>query len=207
VADAIRTHSARENPEPDGPPAPEIDRMVIGPDAVTIRLVDGRDEDAGQTLTAPWRSKRGAVQCNSVDTFNADGTQAKNLDALLIAIAEARVWVEELTKNQVTIAQIAKREGKGERYIRLLLPLAFTAPIVVATLLQRTASTAITLTQLAAYWPPSWKLQAALSTYSPQKSGRPDRDRYDLYPLPTYVAAKPHAASHQVDHRDVRVDE
>jgi hypothetical protein len=54
-------------------------------------------------------------------------------DALLTAIAKARAWIEDLTQGRVTsFVDIAKREGKVERHIRLLAPLAFVSPSIVA---------------------------------------------------------------------------
>jgi hypothetical protein len=46
------------------------------------------------------------------------------------AIGKARHWVEQLTQGQ-TIAAIARDADKGERQIRLLLPLAFVPPQMV----------------------------------------------------------------------------
>ena len=117
-------------------------------------------------LTIPWKSKRGAVIHSSPAIPGVGSGQAKQLEAVLIAIAKARIWIEELTQNQTTISLIAKREGKGERYIRLLLPLAFTGPELAQTLLDRSGCKDITLSKLAANWPPSWKRQIQLTTRS-----------------------------------------
>jgi hypothetical protein len=38
-----------------------------------------------------------------------------------------------------SVAEIAKREGRGERHIRLLAPLAFVSPRLIAALLDGTA--------------------------------------------------------------------
>jgi site-specific DNA recombinase len=42
--------------------------------------------------------------------------------------------MEELTEG-TTLAEIAHREGKGERQIRLLLPMAFTSPFTVRSIM------------------------------------------------------------------------
>jgi len=165
VGDAMARHEALENGGSGDQPASEISRVVVGSCTVTIQLIAGTEEHVGQTLTVPWKSKRGTVvQSHPADADRPNGSDSKNLDALLIAIAKARVWVEELTENQTTIPEIAKREGKGERYIRLLLPLAFTAPAIVEKLLSPTALKAITLSHAAASRPSSWKLQTGLMT-------------------------------------------
>jgi hypothetical protein len=57
-------------------------------------------------------------------------------DAILLAIAKARCWIEDLASSRVqSFAEIAKREGKVERYIRLLTPLAFTPPQTLAAII------------------------------------------------------------------------
>ena len=58
---------------------------------------------------------------------------AMERDVLLTAIAKARAWIEDLTAGRVSsFADIAKREGKVGRHIRLLAPLAFVSPSIVA---------------------------------------------------------------------------
>jgi hypothetical protein len=51
---------------------------------------------------------------------------------LIEAIAKARQWVQELVSGQVTsTAQIATRENRSERSVRMALSLAFLAPQIV----------------------------------------------------------------------------
>jgi site-specific DNA recombinase len=54
---------------------------------------------------------------------------------------------------------IARREGRVERHIRLLAPLAFVSPRIVSALLDGTAQAGLTLTQLARALPSSWAEQ------------------------------------------------
>ena len=56
-------------------------------------------------------------------------------------------------------AVLARREGKLERHIRLLLPLAFLSPRIVAGLLDGTAPAGLTITALARALPWSWAEQ------------------------------------------------
>ena len=54
---------------------------------------------------------------------------AGNRDVLLTAIAKARAWIADLAEGRAaSFAEIARREGKVERHIRLLAPLAFGSP-------------------------------------------------------------------------------
>jgi hypothetical protein len=81
-------------------------------------------------------------------------------ETLLIAIAKARQWMDDLAHGRVaSFGVIAHREGKGERHIRLLAPLAFLAPRIVSTILDGTAPADLTLTTLARVLPYSWAEQ------------------------------------------------
>ena len=81
-------------------------------------------------------------------------------DGLLTAIAKARGWVDDLLGNRVaSFAEIAAREGKTERYIRLLASLAFTSPRIIAALIDGTAPVDLTTAGLARALPHSWAEQ------------------------------------------------
>jgi site-specific DNA recombinase len=56
-------------------------------------------------------------------------------------------------------AVIARREGKVERHIRLLAPLAFVSPQNVSALLEGTTPADLTLTKLARVLPYCWAEQ------------------------------------------------
>jgi site-specific DNA recombinase len=71
-------------------------------------------------------------------------------DALLAAIAKARGWIEDLRVGRATtLAEIADREGLGERHVRLLTPLAFVAPRILAAIADGDAAADLTVTGLA----------------------------------------------------------
>jgi site-specific DNA recombinase len=79
-------------------------------------------------------------------------------EALLIAIAKAREWMDDLAHGR-GFAAIARREAKVERHIRLLAPLAFLSPRIVSKLLDGTAPAGLTITALARALPWSWAEQ------------------------------------------------
>jgi hypothetical protein len=81
-------------------------------------------------------------------------------DTLLAAIAKARMWIKDLVEGRAaSLAEIAKREGKVERYVRFLTPLAFLSPRVISAILDGSAPTSITVTGLAKSLPCSWAEQ------------------------------------------------
>jgi site-specific DNA recombinase len=71
-------------------------------------------------------------------------------DALLLAIAKARTWIDDFASGRAqSFGEIAQREGKVERHVRLLAPLAFTLPAMVAAIIAGTAPNDLTVTSLA----------------------------------------------------------
>ena len=86
--------------------------------------------------------------------------KADRREALLIAIAKARNWIDDLTHGRVpSFAAIARREVRVERHIRSLAPLAFLSPRIVSGILDGTAPANLTVTQLARALPYSWAEQ------------------------------------------------
>jgi hypothetical protein len=81
-------------------------------------------------------------------------------ETLLIAIAKARQWVDDVAQGRTaTFAQIAHREGKVERHLQLLAPLAFLSPRIVAAIIDGSAPANLTVTRLARALPYSWDEQ------------------------------------------------
>jgi site-specific DNA recombinase len=78
-------------------------------------------------------------------------------DAILLAIAKARSWIDDVAWGRVrSFAEIAEREGKVERHIRLLTPLAFTPPRTLAAIMDGTGPHDATVTALAQAVPYRW---------------------------------------------------
>jgi site-specific DNA recombinase len=113
------------------------------------------------TITVPWTSPVPAA-VKSIIRMPAHNTPItpSRRDALLIAIAKARKRIDELAQGRLgSFAVLARREGKLERHIRLLLPLAFISPRIISGLLDGTAPASLTITALARALPWSWAEQ------------------------------------------------
>ena len=78
----------------------------------------------------------------------------ENRDVLLSAIAKARAWVEELVHRRA-----AAREGKAERYIRFLAPLAFVSPRIVRSIAEGSFRADLKVTKLVKMIDCSWTEQ------------------------------------------------
>jgi DNA invertase Pin-like site-specific DNA recombinase len=151
-----------------------VDRLTLRPDAIEICLSDfAKDEAVAEETAAndpklairspavialPWAApsftaKKGIVRTPSQQS----GMKPETRDALLIAVAKARSWIDDLVDGSVSsLADIAKLENKVERHIRLLAPLAFVSPRIVAAIIDGSAPNSITVTGLARRLSSSW---------------------------------------------------
>jgi site-specific DNA recombinase len=127
----------------------------------TANSSSGRPTAGVNTIAVPWRrpvpaTVRGIVHVPAHNTPIQPGRR----EALLIAIAKAREWMDDLARGRVaSFAAIARRQAKVKRHIRLLAPLAFLSPRIVSALLNGTAPASLTSTALARALPWSWAEQ------------------------------------------------
>jgi site-specific DNA recombinase len=74
-----------------------------------------------------------------------------------MAVAKARVWIDDLASGRIqSFAEIARSEGKVERHIRLLAPLAFVPPHILAAIANGAFRQDVTVTTLARAVRYSW---------------------------------------------------
>src|SRR5499433_3678177 len=153
-----------------------LERVTLTPNHLELRLrqiiepaqthdpantASGRLTASVTTMAVPWTSPVPAA-VKGVIHVPAHNTpiKASRREALLIAIAKARQWIDDLVHGRAaSFAVIARREGKAERHIRLLAPLAFVSPRIVSALLDGTAPADLTLTKLARALPYCWAEQ------------------------------------------------
>jgi site-specific DNA recombinase len=149
-----------------------VARVIVKPQALEVCLVptgeaSAQAEDHGldylaschppTTITLPWTAPSFAAVKGIVHAPCAKpAMKPESRDALLIAIAKARGWIDDISLGRIgSFAEIAKREGHGERHIRLLAPLAFLSPRIIAAIVDGTAPADLTVTGLATL-PYSW---------------------------------------------------
>jgi ABC transporter len=110
----------------------------------------------------------GQIVCYLNRTYRVLATQQddavtmkpESRDALLTAIAKARGWIDDIRLGRIaSFAGIAEREAVSERHIRLLAPLAFLSPRIIAAIADGTAPADLTVTGLAKALPYSWAEQ------------------------------------------------
>jgi len=122
-------------------------------------------------LVVPWTPRVGSLRKGISHEptghlpIGNEPTDHQRLDpqaraALLIAIGKARGWVDDLRAGRVdSLMEIARREGKGERHIRLLAVLAFVSPKIVAAITAGSAPTSLTVSAVARSLPHLWSEQ------------------------------------------------
>jgi site-specific DNA recombinase len=182
VVGAIRRRLQGDGTDPK--PTPETDREVIeqhllrvqlSTKAITLHLCKdiasgnpaaGEDDArlAGgdimpETIAIPWTIPT-AAPVKGVIHVPAHNTPMKpgRREMLLIAIAKARKWVNDAERGQ-SFVEIARREGKAERHLRHLVPLAFVSPRIITAIIDGTAPAGLTATALADRLPWLWAEQ------------------------------------------------
>ena len=112
-------------------------------------------------IALPWAAPSFAALKGTLHAPSANATLTpESREALLIAIAKARSWVDDIRLGHLaSLSEIAERERKGERHIRLLAGLAFVSPRIVAAIAGGTAPADLTVTRLAKALPYSWAEQ------------------------------------------------
>jgi len=192
VLQAVRHSLSRGNPgnAPSDQDAiiAHIDRITVTREAIEIKLLEteptltnaipGKQktketQSAGSnTISVPWTAKAFPAVKGIIHAPDAPGPTLSpdTRDALLNAIATARQWVDDMTAGRVkSFADIATKEKKVERHIRLLAPLAFVAPSIVQSIIEGAAPANLTVTELAKSSVHSWRQQHHLLKVSSKR--------------------------------------
>jgi site-specific DNA recombinase len=154
-----------------------VDRVIVRPQALEVRLVPTSEASVQTeepsindpapsqlpmtTITLAWTAPGFAAVKGIVHAPSAKpAMKAESRAALLTAIVKARGWIDDIRLGRTaSFAEIAKREAQGERHIRLLAPLAFVSPRIIAAIVDGTAPADLTVTGLAKALPYSWAEQ------------------------------------------------
>jgi site-specific DNA recombinase len=155
----------------------QLDRVVVHTEAIDIHLArpsdlsEGsgaeKDDDLEATMppptiiTVPWSvATFGQVKGILHSPSPSPRLSTETRDVLLTAIAKARIWIDDLVQGRVgSFSEIAMREGKVERHIRLLAPLAFVSPRIVLEIADGVAPAVLTVTGLVKRLAHSWAEQ------------------------------------------------
>jgi site-specific DNA recombinase len=154
-----------------------VDSVIVKPQALDVRLVLAGEAPAQTvepgiseseacqipttTITLAWTAPNFAAVKGIVHAPSAKpAMKPESRNALLTAISKARRWIDDIRLGRTaSFAEIAEREAQGERHIRLLAPLAFVSPRIIAAIVDGTAPADLTVTGLAKALPYSWAEQ------------------------------------------------
>jgi site-specific DNA recombinase len=152
-----------------------VEGVVIKREVIEIRLAGDRDrlesrENISSAKAADHSAITVTVPCSATTPGEARGVlhlpsprptmSSESRDVLLAAIAKARSWIDDLMEGRAaSFAEIAKREGRVARHIRLLAPLAFVSPRIISGIIDGSAPVGLTVTGLAKSLPCGWNSQ------------------------------------------------
>jgi site-specific DNA recombinase len=138
--------------EPTPVPAPSLET-----DAPVIAGA-GASSTCTTVISLPWSAAAFASVKGVLHQPEAKPTlKQETRDAILLAVAKARSWIDGIASGCVrSFDEIAEHEGKVERHIRLLTPLAFIPPRTLAAIIDGTGPHDATVTALAQAVPYRW---------------------------------------------------
>jgi site-specific DNA recombinase len=154
-----------------------VARVVVKPQTLDICLISTSETSAqAETpsltdsaphlhspamIALPWTAPSFAAVKGTLHEPSTKPTmKPESRDALLTAIGKARGWIDDIRLGRIaSFAGIAERKAVGERHIRLLAPLAFLSPRIIAAIADGTAPADLTVTGLAKALPYSWAEQ------------------------------------------------
>jgi hypothetical protein len=110
---------------------------VILDDALELVLTNSQGAGT-ETVKVAWRRQPLIAEKGVAAELPQGPLEAKARYVFLTAIGKALLCMDEISSGG-SFAAIAQREGKSERQIRLLAPLAFLPPTTVKALIEGTA--------------------------------------------------------------------
>jgi len=157
-----------------GKALPLVNRVDLGPEQVVVHidLSELVDLEAAVVRRAiPIRLRRRGVEMKLVLPGQSAGAGDARIDqALVKAVVRTRDWFNRLASGQAeSFAEIARAEGVTRRYVANVIPLAFLAPDIVASILAGTQPIDLTAQKLIKQidLPLDWAEQRALLGFAP----------------------------------------
>ncbi len=149
-----------------------VKRVIVSKQSVTIEFkVSGKSDEGGddrndfvpEAVVVPLyvnnRKPRREI-IRSGGSQDPIGLRSDSRQTLLLGIAKARAWAQELIQGRMAgTEEIARREGCSARYVRITLPLAFLAPDIIAAVVANAVPPNLGISRFTENLPLSWKQQ------------------------------------------------
>lgn len=107
---------------------------------MTITLAPIGSDEAPEIITIAWTPpsplRRREIVLGVGEAENVRPMRVKARDGLIRALNNAHRWMDELVEGSITVDQLAARERKSERSIRMTLSLAFVAPDIITAAIE-----------------------------------------------------------------------
>jgi DNA invertase Pin-like site-specific DNA recombinase len=131
-------------------------------------LANGLSNEGSVTLSVPVTFKRHGVESRLIIDGGQPSKRSRADPALIKVVARAHIWFGDLVRGQITMTEIATREGMKVSSVAKLLHLAFLAPDIVEAILEgNQAVTVIAHHLVRSNLPVFWKDQRAALLPSP----------------------------------------
>jgi site-specific DNA recombinase len=149
----------------------QVSKITNLPDSISVELAAAPENspDAGsdrprQVVSLPWakkpfRAAKGPTIDSGLQDPAAGDPRAK--DIVLTAIGKAQGWLDALLAGK-NVAELASHEGCTERYLRVMLQLAFVSPRLVQAIADGSMPPGLTATRLSQALPRVWLEQERL---------------------------------------------
>jgi hypothetical protein len=140
-----------------------LEKVVVRRGSLEVTYRDGHDSQ-NSFVIVPWSSLSQKVRReisipDGTATDAARHIRPETRARLVEGIAKARAWVDDLVTGRVTnIAEIAKRERRSERSVRMILGLAFLSPTITQAAVGGSLPHGVGITELVSM-PANWHLQ------------------------------------------------
>ena len=146
-----------------------VERIIIRSSIVELTIkTDAIDGPAISTTRIPF-TPRSLPRKGVVHTPSQQSLDPQKRDALIDAIARSRRWVQRLAAEpDLTTKELAQDEKIAERYLRLLLPLAFLSPRLVRAIIDGHAPAHLSVSSLVRAIPYRWDDQDIILSTSSQ---------------------------------------
>jgi hypothetical protein len=126
-----------------------VDRITIASTEIIVAMrSEAGDSMPPKPIRIPWTPPDHRRRRSMATPFNGNEPsappsrsviRAEARARLLIAVATARQWRDELVRGKMLdLDKIAKREGRSERSVRMILSLAFLSPEIVSAAIKGT---------------------------------------------------------------------
>jgi len=167
IVDALRVNGAADPQASDREIVNQaLRRATVGGDSIAIQLetlnpVEGEVERGEVEMillpfAPPLLPRKGVAHESQRDETLSDASRT----SLLIAIAKAKRWAEAALEDAAfDFAALAAEEKLSERYIRLLMPLAFVSPRVIDAIADGDVPADLNPTALSRNLPLDWAEQ------------------------------------------------